>query len=207
MRGFATDIARLPRSSSPTPEAPICVERPISDNGPCGASRESRTDRRRTPSGFAILRESVAAQGTPLSAVACLLRHQHPRTTMRRARVGDRTIQAASERIGASIVILLDGRRLAGADSKRPKPSQDVRSWLCPTGSESVAVPPHRFPTFVPRCAISIDLGSTGDRVLCQALFGPGFATKTPRLSWLRVQRLSMTVSEAASRLTRPVPV
>ena len=43
-------------------------------------------------------------QGVPLPVVSRLLGHKNPGMTLRYAHVGDREIEAAAERIGATIV-------------------------------------------------------------------------------------------------------
>ena len=59
------------------------------------------------------LRHTIAShavlQGVPLPVVSRLLGHKRPSMTLRYAHVGDREIEAATERIGAAIAHALGG--------------------------------------------------------------------------------------------------
>lgn len=105
-------IARQPRTGSafvfPSPRDP---GRPQSRN--LGLWRRARQEAGIEDVRLHDLRHTVAsqavAQGVPLPTVARMLGHAHPVMTLRYAHVGDREVEAAAERVGASIVAAMQG--------------------------------------------------------------------------------------------------
>ncbi len=99
-------IARQPRTDSafvfPSPRGPA---RPLSRTLRlwCRARREANLEDVRLHD----LRHTVASQavasGVPLPTIARMLGHSQPAMTLRYAHVGDREVEAAAERVGASI--------------------------------------------------------------------------------------------------------
>ena len=107
-------IARQPRTASafvfPSPRDPA---RPQSRN--FGLWRRARREAGIEDVRLHDLRHTVAsqavAQGVPLPTVARMLGHSQPTMTLRYAHVGDREVEAAAERVGASIAAAVQGRR------------------------------------------------------------------------------------------------
>ena len=105
-------IGRQPRTGStyvfPSPANPV---RPLSHN----LDLWSRTRREAGIEDLRLhdLRHTVASQavarGVPLPTVAKMLGHAQPTMTLRYAHVGDREVEVAAERIGASIAAALQG--------------------------------------------------------------------------------------------------
>ena len=105
-------IERQPRSGSTYVfPSPLHPERPLSHDLTLWRSLRKEAgiedvrlhDLRHTFASHAVL------QGVPLPVVSRLLGHKRPSMTLRYAHVGDREIEAAAERIGATIVRALDG--------------------------------------------------------------------------------------------------
>ena len=105
-------IARQPRNGSayvfPSPRDP---ERPQSGN--LGFWRRARREAGIEDVRLHDLRHTVAsqavAQGVPLPTVARMLGHSQPMMTLRYAHVGDREVEDAAERVGASIATAMAG--------------------------------------------------------------------------------------------------
>ncbi len=100
-------LERQPRSgsafvfpSSLNPDRPLCSDLPLwySVRKEAGIEDVRLHDLRHTFASHAVL------QGIPLPVVSRLLGHKRPSMTLRYAHVGDREIEAAAERIGATIV-------------------------------------------------------------------------------------------------------
>ena len=106
-------IARQSRNGSayvfPSPGHP---ERPQSRN--LGFWRRARQEAGIEDVRLHDLRHTVASQavarGVPLPTVARMLGHAQPTMTLRYAHVGDREVEAAAERVGASIAVAMTGR-------------------------------------------------------------------------------------------------
>ncbi|MYE02770.1 MAG: tyrosine-type recombinase/integrase [Alphaproteobacteria bacterium] len=106
-------IARQPRTASafvfPSPRN---AARPQSRN--LGLWHRARREARIEDVRLHDLRHTVAsqavAQGVPLPTVARMLGHSQPTMTLRYAHVGDREVEYAAERVGASIAAAMQGR-------------------------------------------------------------------------------------------------
>ena len=105
-------IARQPRTASafvfPSPRDPT---RPQSRN--LGLWRRARREAGIEDVRLHDLRHTVASQavakGVPLPTVARMLGHSQPTMTLRYAHVGDHEVEAAAERVGASIAAAMTG--------------------------------------------------------------------------------------------------
>ena len=107
-------IARQPRTGSafvfPSPRN---AARPQSRN--LGLWRRARREAGIEDVRLHDLRHTVASQavarGVPLPTVARMLGHSQPTMTLRYAHVGDREVEEAAERVGASVAAAIAGRR------------------------------------------------------------------------------------------------
>ena len=104
-------VERQPRSGSafvfPSPRdhgRPLCSDLPLwySVRRKAGIGDARIHDLRHTFASHAVL------NGIPLPVVSRLLSHKRPSMTLRYAHVGDRETEAAAERIGAVIALVLD---------------------------------------------------------------------------------------------------
>ena len=107
-------IERQPRSASAYVfPSPLHPERPLSHDLSLWRSLRKEAgiedvrihDLRHTFASHAVLR------GIPLPVVSRMLGHKRPSMTLRYAHVGDREVEAAAERIGGAIVLVLVGEK------------------------------------------------------------------------------------------------
>ena len=123
-------IARQPRTASafvfPSPREPA---RPQSRN--LGLWRRARREAGIDDVRLHDLRHTVASQavanGVPLPTVARMLGHTQPTMTLRYTHVGDREVEDAAERVGASIAAAMRGHQCAVERRHFPAGANPVR--------------------------------------------------------------------------------
>ena len=104
-------IARQPRTTSafvfPSPRHPGRPQSPHLGLWP-RARREAGIEDVRLHDLRHTVASQAVARGVPLPTVARMLGHSHPAMTLRYAHVGDREIERAAERVGASIAAAME---------------------------------------------------------------------------------------------------
>ena len=114
-------LARQPRAAGPYVfPSPMHPDKPLSDalHFWHRARKEAGLDDVRLHDLRHTVASQAVARGVPLSTVARMLGHADPKMTLRYAHVGDRDLQAATERIGKAIEAVMEtGESTAEASS------------------------------------------------------------------------------------------
>ncbi len=113
-------LARQPRAASPYVfPSPTHPDKPLSDTLHLWsrARKEAGLDDVRLHDLRHTVASQAVARGVPLSTVARMLGHANPTMTLRYAHVGDRDLQAATERIGKAIEAAMAGGESPAAAS------------------------------------------------------------------------------------------